>query len=112
FRYGYDLPAARIAKWFQTAGNQATMIYNLSYDDADQLKSAAASQSGTDVITFAYTYDLAGNRLAGQINAAIEETRYNALNQLTASADGPSTTYEWDAEHRLVVVSAGDHRTE
>ena len=61
-----------------------------------------------------YTYDPAANRLSEQIGTTTTNLSYNALNELAAS-DGPgsaSTTYQWDAEHRLTTVTSGNQSTQ
>lgn len=114
FSYGYEVPAERITTWSQKSGTEAPIVYSFGYDTANQLISASGVQGGNVAKTFAYTYDLAGNRLVEQISSATNEASYNALNQLTTIADGPgsSGTYKWDAEHRLVAVDTGNQRTE
>jgi RHS repeat-associated protein len=71
-------------------------------------------QSGSGIKTFVYTYDPVGNRLTEQIDGTTIAASYNALNQLTtvAGGSGLAATYEWDAEHHLVSVSADSQRTE
>jgi RHS repeat-associated protein len=80
----------------------------------DQLTAASVSVGGNVVDTFSYSYDQTGNRVTEQINAKIRRFSYNALNELTSiEADvGPATTYQWDAEHRLVDVSSGNQNTQ
>jgi RHS repeat-associated protein len=114
YRYGYDVAADRITTWSQKSGNQAPVIHTLGYDAANQLTSVGESQNGNPVITFAYTYNLAGNRLTEQISDVMMHASYNALNELTTmdTESGTADTYEWDAEQRLVAVNAGNQRTE
>ena len=54
------------------------------------------------------------HRLTEQIDAAIREFSYNALNQLTSVEGGGNSdaTYRWDAEHRLISVTSGKENTE
>ena len=85
FSYDYDVPANRIVTWSQKSGTQAPIIYTFGYDAANQLTSAIGSHNETTVKTLAYTYDLAGNRLAAQIDGATRQFSYNALNELTTA---------------------------
>ena len=113
FSYGRDIPAARITRWSQQAGALTPSIYNLGYDAADQVVSAAVTNSGALINNFTYAYDPAGNRLTELANGATNHAAYNALNELTTStAPGVSHTNEWDAAKRIVAVTAGNNRTE
>jgi RHS repeat-associated protein len=113
FIYGRDIPAARITSWSQQAATQPPSTYSLSYDAADQILSAAVTNSGTHVNSFGYVYDPAGNRLTELANGGTNTSTYNALNELTSStASGASRTNEWDAADRLVAVTTGNDRTE
>jgi RHS repeat-associated protein len=71
------------------------------------------TNSGLAVNMFAYSYDLAGNRLSEQMGGTNNTATYNALNQTaTTTAPGTARTNEWDAAHRLTAVNAGNQRTE
>ncbi len=79
----------------------------------NQLISAAITNSGSFVNSFAYSYDLTANRLSEQIGATNDTSTYNALNQISTSThSGVSRTNEWDARNQLVAVSSGIRRTE
>jgi RHS repeat-associated protein len=113
FFYGRDIPANRITAWSQQAGAQSPSLYSFGYDAANQLLSAAVTNAGSFVNSFAYSYDPAGNRLTEQAGAATNTATYNALNQIsTTSGPGTSRTNEWDGEDRLASVNAGNQRTE
>jgi RHS repeat-associated protein len=113
FIYGRNVPADRITAWSQQAGAQPPSIFSFGYDSSNQLLSATVTNAGTQVKSFAYSYDLAGNRLSEQASGATNTATYNALNQLsTATAPAASRTNEWDAAHRLTAVNAGNQRTE
>ena len=114
FLYSYDQPRGLITSWSQQSDTQAPIVYSLIYDAADQLTSAAVSPAVATTPAASYTYDPVGNRLSEQIGATITNLSYNALNELTAS-DAPSTaatTYQWDAEHRLVSTTSGNQITQ
>ena len=114
FTYSRDVTTGRIASWAQQTGTQTPSIYELAFDQADQLTSASISAGGLAAGNFTYSYDPVGNRLTEHIDAAIRQFSYNALNELT-SVEGdtrPAVTYQWDAEHRLSSVSSGNQSTE
>jgi RHS repeat-associated protein len=113
FVYGHNVPAGQVTTWSQTSGTQPSAIHNFAYDDANQLLSVTVTNSGSLNGTFAYAYDLAGNRLTEQVGASNYTAAYNALNQLhTSSGPGGTRTNEWDAQNRLVTVSFENQRTE
>jgi RHS repeat-associated protein len=113
FVYGRNIPAGRIMSWSQQIGAQAPSIYNFGYDSANQLISAAVTNSGALINAFGYAYDTAGNRLVEQANVASNSATYNALNELTTSTSAVTLyTNEWDAANRLVAVNTGTNRTE
>jgi RHS repeat-associated protein len=111
------------------AGHPAAMrTLTHSHDADDQLAAVAETDAAaTPTGSFAYGYDLAGNRTtadrttpaAGTVN---RQWTPNGLNQLTAQSAGPEAgayshdldgnlladntrTYQWDAENRLVGVT-------
>ncbi len=114
FNYGRDIPKMQITTWSQQAGVQSPSVFTLGYDAANQLLSATVTNSGLNVGNFAYSYDRAGNRLTELAAGVTTASTYNALNQLstTANAAVNSRTNEWDAEGRLTAVNAGNSRTE
>jgi RHS repeat-associated protein len=113
FSYVRDIPRQRITSWSQQAGAQPPSVFTLGYDAVNQILSAAVTNSGSLVNRFAYTYDLAGNRLTESIGVSNYTATHNALNQLvTTTAPVGSRTNEWDAVNRLVAVSGGNQRTE
>ena len=114
FSYSCNIPKSRITTWTQQSGVQSPSIFNLGYDEANQLLSAAVTNSGGAVNEFIYSYDPAGNRLTELAGGTTATSTYNALNQLSTTANGVvnSRTNEWDAENRLTAVNAGNNRTE
>lgn len=113
FIYGHDVPTGQITSWSQQAGAQTPSIYSFAYDPVDQLISASVSEEDKVVKTFGYSYDPASNRLTEQVDATKREFSYNALDELTSVEGdaGLAATYQWDAEQRLISVSAGDQET-
>ena len=113
FLYSRDNPADRIITWSQQTGAEPPDFYSFGYDAANQILSATVTNAGVLVNSFAYSYDLAGNRLSEQAGASTYNASYNGLNQLSiTTAPGTSRTNEWDAANRLVAVNAGSQRTE
>ncbi len=113
FVYGHDTAARRIATWSQQAGAQSPSLHTFGYDAVNQLLSAAVTNAGNLVASFAYSYDPAANRLTEQVGASNSIAVYNALNEIRATtASGRMLTNEWDALDRLVAVNAGTQRTE
>jgi RHS repeat-associated protein len=113
FLYGHDITRGRITTWSQQAGAQPPDLFTFGYDAANQLLTATVTNTGSLVSTFAYTYDLAGNRLTEQIGASNYTATYNGLNEIrSTTTPGATRTNEWDAINRLVAVNAGNQRTE
>lgn len=85
-----------------------------AYDAGERLLGLTELQSGAPSQTLNYAYDKDDNRTTEQGIGAARNYFYNALNQVTAISDSslPVTSYQWDAEHRLVAISNGTHRTE
>ena len=112
FTYAYNA-VGQITNWTQLQGGPLK-TWAPNYDAADRLLGVAISQGGVPVQTFDYTYDDADNRTSEQTNGVRRRFYHNALNQLTASSDNavPASACQWDAEHRLVAISSGTHRTE
>ncbi len=114
FDYAYT-PTGQITNWLQQAGSNAPEIHLFTYDDADQLVSAAVFENGALLHSNAYAYDPAGNRLLARSDGANQTATFNALNEITALSGSPlppERAMEWDAENRLVAVVQGAHRSE
>jgi RHS repeat-associated protein len=114
FSYSHDIDRGQITAWSQQAGSQPPSLFSFGYDAVNQLLSATVTNSGALVNAFSYSYDQAGNRLTEVAGATTATSTYNALNQLsvTANATSSSRTNEWDAQNRLTAVNQGDLRTE
>ena len=112
FTYAYN-PSGNITNWLQEQGALAEN-WAIGYDSADQLLTVAATQAGTNTMTWNYAYDPAGNRLFEETNGVRRRFDYNSLNQLVSSSDASATNtvYEWDSENRLTAVNKGSHRSE
>jgi RHS repeat-associated protein len=114
FSYNHDIPTSRITTWTQQSGSQSPSIFNFGYDEANQLLFAAVTNLGGSVNTYGYSYDPAGNRLTELAGGVTATSTYNALNQLSITANGAVNprTNEWDAQNRLTAVNDGPNRTE
>ena len=129
--FGYDA-LGRLSTWQKSWRDWATAMqtgtWALTHDTDDQLTGIAETDAAaTPTGSFAYGYDLAGNRTTadrttpagGTVN---RQWTPNGLNQLTAQSAGPEAgaythdldgnlladntrTYQWDAENRLVGVT-------
>jgi RHS repeat-associated protein len=91
FSYTYDADG-QITTWTRQADVSQPTVFNLGYDSGDQLLSAILTSNtvtGAILSQYVYGYDLAGNRLSEQIQAAtnspasITSGSFNNLNQLT-----------------------------
>lgn len=108
FDYTHD-SGGRVSNWQERAGTNPPLTQTLSYDAASQL--LAVNATGRN---FAFTYDLASNRLTRTLNGATTSFTFNALNELQSAtpALGGDKTYSWDAENRLVGIAyAGSPNT-
>ncbi len=112
FTYARDA-VGNVTNWLQES-DALTETWALTYDKANQLLSLSGNQFGTNLISSAYAYDPAGNRLSDDTNGVGREFHYNALNQLISASDAAATnvTYEWDGQERLVAIVKGTNRSE
>jgi hypothetical protein len=112
-RHGYEYNAVgNVTRWTQISPKAGlNRSWLCGYDDADQLTSVASQ----DPITFvnlptgqyAYTFDLAGNRLTETLDGVTTIANYNALNQLMAlNTGGISTLPEQTFELPLSITTA------
>jgi RHS repeat-associated protein len=113
FTYGRDIPRMQITNWSQQAGAQSPSVFTFGYDAVNQLLSAAVTNSGAHVNGYAYSYDPSANRLSELVGGATATSSFNALNQLstTANAAADFRTNQWDSQHRLAIVNAGNLQT-
>jgi RHS repeat-associated protein len=112
FGYAYN-PVGQITAWTNQWDTLPTRVWKPTYDAADQLTNVASTGGILGVTNYAYAYDFAGNRLTSATNTAVNNSSYNALNQLVSSAlPTNNVTYEWDAENRLTAINQGTNRSE
>jgi RHS repeat-associated protein len=112
--FGPPTPNGLITSWSEQTGARPPTASTFQYDDADQLRIATVTQSGTTINTLAYDYDAVGNLTSTRTGATPTTFAYNALNQLVSKeggTDSTAATYTWDGEHRLVSVTSGPAST-
>ncbi len=134
--YGYDT-LGRLSTWQKSWRDWATAVqtstWALTHDADDQLAAVAETDAtAAPTGSFAYGYDLAGNRITADRTTLATGTvnrqwTPNGLNQLAAQTAGPEAgayiydadgnllsefrapssafSYQWDAENRLVGVT-------
>jgi YD repeat-containing protein len=84
------------------AANNTT---SYTYDGLNRLSQAVQRNgSGSQIASYAYGYDPAGNMTSQTINGTATSMSYNAANELTAVG---STTYSYDANGNQTGNSAG-----
>ena len=92
FDYTYN-PVGQIKQWIQQADANTPMAYNIGYDNANQLTSAVLNNTlnGTVSKQYYYGYDKSGNLTSEQINMGVNQSSYNAANQLMgmSGSSGP-----------------------
>jgi YD repeat-containing protein len=114
-RFTYDYDAVRqVTHLTQERAGAAPLQWRFEYNASDRLTNAVATQSGATVESYAYAYDLAGNRTEERTLNSATRWYYNSLNQPLSITDGSSAqaTNEWDADGRLVAVVQGTRRSE
>ena len=113
FTYGRDIARSQLTNWSQQAGALSPSLFTFVYDAVNQLLSAAVTNAGAPVSAFAYSYDASANRLSELAGGVTAGSAFNALNQLSSTANAPanSRTNQWDGEHRLAIVNAGSLKT-
>jgi RHS repeat-associated protein len=90
FDYTYD-NVGNIVTWIQQTNDDVPVEWSYTYDSVDQLLKAVKSTTGTTpnvLRRYAYTYDLAGNRLTEQIDDSVITSVYDALNRLISQQPG------------------------
>src|SRR5262249_46503557 len=89
FDYTY-YPVGNIQTWRQQLGGNPAKVYELGYDAADELTSAAQRDAGTQQIlkNYGYAYDPAGNKTLDAQDSTATTSTYNNRNELTQRAGG------------------------
>ncbi len=115
-RHSYEYSVGgNVIRWTQVISQAGlNRSWRCGYDDADQLTSVTSLDPETLVALssgqYAYTYDLAGNRLTETTDGVTINASFNVLNQLVSLTGSgvsalPEQTYEWDAEDRLIAIN-------
>jgi YD repeat-containing protein len=87
-----------------TAGN----VTSYTYDNANQLTQALQKNSGgTQIASYSYGYDSAGNVTSQNLNGTSTTMTYNAANELTQATGGMNRTYTYDGNGDLISRSDG-----
>jgi len=120
FDYVYDADGD-ITNWTQQADASTPTAYSYAYDPGNQILSSVLNSTGPGAAvlkTFAYGYDLAGNRTSEQIGAtsnapvAISESSYNDVNELTnRSTSGGPVQFAGYLNKQATVTVAGSPAT-
>jgi RHS repeat-associated protein len=109
FDYTYDT-AGNILTWRQQNEASPAQVYELGYDDADQLTAAILkSTDPTPVVLkrYYYAYDPAGNRTAAQNDDAVTGATYNNMNQLVSQAAGGALIFKGTVSEPATVTVGG-----
>jgi RHS repeat-associated protein len=109
FEYTYD-KAGNILTWLQQADSDPAKIYQLGYDNADQLTAAiltSTDPSPAILKRYYYTYDSAGNRTAEQIDDAVTSASYNNMNQLVSQQAGGALVFKGTVSEPANVTVGG-----
>lgn len=90
FDYTYA-PAGAISTWQQQTGSAAATLRRHDYDAMDQLRAAIDWSTGPSpamLKRYLYDYDTAGNRTTEQVDDAVTQFSYTALNRLDQRSPG------------------------
>jgi len=90
FQYAYDA-SGRIKTWTQQTDSNPAKAFDLSYDSADQLVSAAlrtTDPTPTPIKRYVYGYDKGGNRTSEQVDDVVTQSAHNSVNELTSQTPG------------------------
>ncbi|MBZ3902851.1 golvesin C-terminal-like domain-containing protein [Streptomyces griseiscabiei] len=86
-------------------GETIDNTYAYTYDPQDRI--AEVEKSGDDETTEEYRHDAAGNVVHQRVDGTTTTHRYDRNRLLTSTADGASSTYNYDPLGRLDTVSFG-----
>lgn len=113
FEYTYDAEG-QITTWTQHTNAAPANVYELGYDNANQLLSAVLRSnnvSGIVLKKYIYTYDKAGNRIGEQINGYPSLAKFNNLNQFTNRVGGGPLRFKGNITETGSVTVAGNFAT-
>ncbi|GAB2884979.1 hypothetical protein GCM10027074_61920 [Streptomyces deserti] len=86
-------------------GDTIDNTYAYTYDPQDRI--AKVTKTGDDEATEEYRHDAAGNVVWQNVDDTVTTHRYDRNRLLTSTADGASSTYNYDPLGRLDTVSFG-----
>jgi RHS repeat-associated protein len=105
----------QIQTWTQQADANSPTVWSAEYDASDQLVEARIhtnTVAGSIIKQFVYSYDKAGNRTSESIqggtgNPAVNNSGFNALNELTSVAVGGAVRFKGHLSETGMVLVAG-----
>jgi RHS repeat-associated protein len=108
YDYTYT-PVGNIATWIQQVGAAAPKSYTFGYDAADQLTSATVTGAPPLPVPsrYAYDYDMAGNRIAEQLDNDVSGAAFNSRNQLASRQPGGSLLFRGSLNEPAKVTVQG-----
>ena len=127
FDYTYD-HEGQVLTWKKNYPglSPAPQRYDLTYDNADQLKRAPLKNDATNALitNYLYDYDWANNRTSETVGTTNTTSTPNLVNEITSQSggtnrnltydfngslvnDGLTRTFEWDGANRLVAINTG-----
>jgi RHS repeat-associated protein len=127
FDYTYD-HEGQVLTWKKNYPglSPAPQRYDLTYDNADQLKRAPLKNDATNALitNYLYDYDWANNRTSETVGTTNTTSTPNLVNEITSQSggtnrnltydfngslvnDGLTRTFEWDGANRLVAINSG-----
>jgi RHS repeat-associated protein len=110
-RHTYTTSAVgQISTWTQQVGTSTPEVYELAYDDVDQLSGAVRKSVGipsTVLKTYGWSYDAAGNRTQEAIDAAVVSATYDNRNRLLTQQAGGSLRFSGSLNEPAAVTVGG-----
>lgn len=109
FSYSYTNPTTNQQTGLPySVTDTAARTTSYAYDNGNQLTSAVQkSSTGSQLASYGYGYDPAGNLTSKTVNGTGTTFSYNAANELTSASGGMSMTYSYDGNGDLTSRSDG-----
>jgi RHS repeat-associated protein len=108
-------PVGQIASWTQQIDAASPVVYEYTYDRADQLTSAVLKTTGVGgpvvAKTNSYAYDLAGNRTTESADSTVVKATYDNRNRLLQTQVGGSLRFAGTLNEAATVTVAGQAAT-
>jgi RHS repeat-associated protein len=109
FNYTYNT-VGDVLTWRQQSESNPAQVYELGYDDSDQLTAAILQSTDPTPVTlkrYYYAYDPAGNRTAEQIDDAVRSWTYNNTNQIVTEQAGGALVFKGTVNEPATVTVGG-----